>query len=96
MRNYPWEYVQRLPLNAVALLLEKAQEREQADRVWEQWLSLYPYMVLPSAYTKGNKPMIEFKPFSEFHERLTQEISLRPSREILDEAESIRKQVKGG
>jgi len=76
-------------------LLQKAHEKEQEERAWQQWLTLYPHMTIPSPHTKGNKPIMTFKPFSEFYRKVTSKVSERPAEEILDEAYKIRQAIKG-
>lgn len=72
-------------------LLEKAFEREQEQRAWQQWLLLYPHMAIPSPHTKNNKPLIPFQPFSEFYRKATQKISVRTDEEILADVMLARK-----
>ena len=76
-------------------MLQKASEKEQEDRAWQQWLTLYPHMTIPSPHTKGNKPIMTFNPFSEFYRKITAKVSERPAEEILEEAREIRRAVKG-
>jgi len=52
-------------------------------------------MTIPSPHTKGNKPIMTFKPFSEFYRKVTSKVSERPAEEILDEAYKIRQAIKG-
>lgn len=76
-------------------MLAHAWEQEQEERAWEQYLTLYPLMVAPSPHTKQNKPLVPFKPFSEFLRKSTNKLSVRPTEEILEEARQIQERVKG-
>ena len=68
-------------------LINKAREKEQEQKVWDMWISLYPNMDKKS-----------FMPFSEFYKK---QITLIvpdkkiPKSDILEKAEEIRKLHQG-
>lgn len=63
----------KLPVGRVTRLLIKAFEKREKEKVeksaWDMWISLYPDMVLPHPLAK--KPRLEFIPFSQFLDRVT-------------------------
>lgn len=93
---YSKEYLERCNPKLLSSLLSQAWEMERERKAWEQYLQLYPYMMVPSSQTQGNKPILSFKPFTEFYSKMKGEISTRSSEEILEEARKIREAVGQG
>lgn len=82
----------RLPANDVIALISKGREKEEEDKAWQLWTSLYPLMNLPE---NGIIPGIKFMPFSEFYKKQINpvKVSQRTAEEILKDAADIRKRL---
>ena len=69
-------------------LIHKAREKEQEEKVWDMWISLYPNMDKKS-----------FMPFSEFHKKQVTPIITDNKKltkeEITEKAEEIRRLHQG-
>ena len=59
-------------------LLVAAQRRREERQAWQLWLALYPYMVVPSAYTREGTPLLKFVPFARFCDQLTRRADSEP------------------
>lgn len=90
---YNFDYVIRLPVVRVTSLIVKGatiqNEKQQEQRSWDMWISLYPHMVVPAAM--ASKPAIVFKPFSQFYQASKIPASpLKSKEEILKDVDNIR------
>lgn len=73
----------KLPYQTGVDLILKAKEKERDQKLWEMWLTKYPYMTDKDSFIS----------FPEFKERSLIQISRRPTDEILEEVEKIRKEL---
>lgn len=62
--------MRRQPLRLVNVLLLAAVRSREERKAWQLWLALYPYMVVPSAYTREGTPLLKFVPFARFWDDL--------------------------
>jgi hypothetical protein len=69
------------------LLINKAVEKDEEDKAFRMWLSIYP-----------NMDEENFIPFSEYYEKITNryasEVNITPTQELFDELDVIRKQFE--
>ena len=68
-------------------LVRKAQEREQEDRIFQQWVSQLPAMALTGVNVS----------FAEYKDRVTgANIDMRPTAEIEAELDEVEKELQRG
>ena len=84
--------LQDMPVDDFIDTVRAGREKEQEERAWQLWVSLYPLMHMPE---KGIIPGIKFLPFSEFLKKQINpaKVSQRSAEEILKDAADIRKRL---
>jgi hypothetical protein len=81
---YDFQHIKNLRITLITRLLKKAAEKQDEKRIWQMWLSQYPYM------TKDT-----FVPYSEFLDEIKRPVmSIRPAAEILKEVQEIREKMQ--
>ena len=76
-------YVMSMEIEDFILLIIKSIEKREEHKAWDMWLTRYQHM------DKKN-----FVPFSQFFKSQKQQISQRPTEDILAEAEEIRNHIR--
>lgn len=74
---------------AVIDSVEEAMEEKTERMAYERWLSVYPYMVVPTNGAK--KPLLKLTPFSEYYRKVKnpKQKEERTNEEILDRMKAV-------
>jgi hypothetical protein len=83
-KSFDINHIMTMPFDFVIRAIKHAVERQNEQRSWEQWLTVYPHM------TKEN-----FVPFNEFYEMSKGEVDQRSTHDLLSELEGIAALMKG-
>lgn len=85
--RYSWTIhdIEDLDVVDLAGILKKAEEQNNRDRMYAEWVTLQPFMIIK---------WLRYMPFDEYYDRRTgSDIDMRPADEILAEVEDIKKYV---
>lgn len=83
-KHFDVKHILQMPVPFIMESIKNAVEKQNEQRVWEQWLTIYPHM------TKEN-----FVKYEEFYEQSRQEVDHRSTHDLLTEFEEIAALMKG-
>jgi hypothetical protein len=96
LHRYPdMQFVMNLDVEDFLKLAAKAVEKQVEERVWQEWLAVYPDMVVPRPGSK--KPPLQFISFNKYLARLKSpkmRASTKTNEEIAAQTARIRAKLK--
>lgn len=89
------QFVMNLEVEDFLRLAAKAFEKREEERAWQEWLAVYPDMVVPRPGSK--KPSLQFISFRKYLARMKSpkaQISTKTNEEIAAQTARIRAKLK--
>ncbi len=81
-----FQNIKDLPIKLGVKLLIKRIKENKTRALWERWLALYPYMIIPLAESKGKrKPYLKYVPFEKWVKTSKRKVSTKTDKEIFEQ-----------